>query len=179
MATRPHDEEPNMRNLMYFLLGFALMLLLAPAFANEREGYTQYQRQYQDQHQRNYQRTDAKAYSGSSNTYTNTYREAAQTAYAPGCVVGKCLAAFGVGIQGRGFGLSFGGNKARKTCEARALAIMLMETGNERDYQDGRVILRTHFAEWKRGRTGRYVCKQPTDEHCNKVEPVTIMQPDN
>lgn len=172
----------NTRNAMYLFGTIGLMLLLAPAFAVENmKGQSQYQKQYSTQYQRNYQRTDAKAYSGSSNTYTSTstYREAAQTAYAPGGVVGRCLAAFGVGIQGRGFGLSFGGNEARKTCEARALAIMLMETGVERDFQDGRTILRTHYAEWKRGRTGRYVCKQPTDEHCNKVEPVTVTQPDN
>ena len=108
------------------------------------------QRQYQGQHQGQGQIGINEAV-GSGNTTDVTikqrqeYEEAAQGATSPGGVVGKCLAAFGVGLQTRGFGLSFGANRARKVCEDRELAAMLWNMGRRADANE---ILTYQYREW-------------------------------
>jgi len=170
----------NYRNAAYFVTTVLLMLLLVPAFANEKMGYSNYQKQYSKQYNKqSLQSTIAPVGSGNTTTYQSSYEEAAQTAYSSGGVIGKCLAAGGAGLQTRSWGLSFGFNKALKDCKAKALAAMLMQTGVEEDFTMGRTILHTQYRDWEQQfapKGPNWVCKK---NGCYKVEPVDVSQPDN
>ncbi len=154
-----------------------VLCLLVPltATANSNKKKMQEQDQYQRQSQRQSQGQRQSAVgSGNTTSYRSEYEEAAQTAYAPGGVLGKCLAAYGVGIQSRSFGITFGANRARKACEERELAMLLWEIGEK---EKGRLILVRQFDEMERKRKPKYVCKLPIEEHCNTVTSTTDRDP--
>lgn len=98
---------------------------------------------------------------------TTVFVDAAQ---APGGVIGKCLAAYGVALANNGWSISFGTNRRLRSCEARELAAMLFAIGTRSKDAEmirmAKALLSQQFDDIQRKRKVRHTCKRPVAEHC-------------
>lgn len=79
----------------------------------------------------------------SNKTVTISVGSAAST----GGVPGECLAAYGMALQGKTFGISFGANRKLQVCFDRQLAAMLYNMGMVEEAQR---VIRDELAQWQR-----------------------------
>ena len=187
----------TIRNFIYIMLGFMVVLLLVPAVsANEKMGYSQTNKVY----------STNKVYTtvsptmrvkvapvGSGNvtdtrqkttyTSTSTYDRPVSSALAYTSYPGKCRAAFAGAGQFEVFGISFSGSRGVKKCEEQELAILMIQHGSATDQENGRQIFRWHFADVVARReseatTYKWICN-PRKPNCTRIAPITAGEPES